>query len=64
MQAATRSINHPAQLLPTLGTPSPAPQRTRPSSFGFARMQGGLIPATSRVTLNPLIWNMGMSFHF
>lgn len=31
---------------------------------GLAQTAAGLIPATSRVTLNPVIWNMGVSFHF
>jgi outer membrane protein len=31
---------------------------------GFAQTPTGLAPATSHVTLNPVIWNMGMSFHF
>lgn len=31
---------------------------------GFAQTPAGLLPATSHVTLNPVIWNMGVSFHF
>ncbi|MBD8873679.1 OmpW family outer membrane protein [Rhodanobacter sp. DHB23] len=31
---------------------------------GLAETPAGLIPATSHVTLNPVIWNTGVSFHF
>ncbi|HET6803935.1 MAG TPA: OmpW family outer membrane protein [Frateuria sp.] len=31
---------------------------------GWAQGPGGLVPATARVTLNPVIYNVGVSFHF
>ena len=31
---------------------------------GFAETQDGFAPAAAHVTLNPVIWNSGLSFHF
>lgn len=31
---------------------------------GFAATPAGDVPATAHVTLNPVIWNMGVSYHF
>jgi outer membrane protein len=31
---------------------------------GLAATPAGDMPATSHLTLNPVIWNMGVSYHF